>query len=85
MTDNPSDRVEPPKMAHTRNKLKYFTLEQTERFLSILDKDYTTTYKPHDRIDDTGKSYHVAEYNEKRCLPLQFGLFYQMALFCGMH
>ena len=84
VTDNPCDRVEPPRMAPTRDKLKYFTLEQTELFLSLLDKEYTTTCKAHDRIDDTGKSYHVADYSETRSIPLQFRLFYQMALFCGL-
>lgn len=83
-TDNPCERVEPPKMTPTRDKLKYFTLEQTELFLSLLNKDYTTTYKGHDRIDDTGKTYHVADYSETRNIPTQFKLFYHMALFCGL-
>lgn len=84
VTYNPCDRVEPPKMTATRDKLKYFTLEQTELFLSLLDKEYTTTCKAHDRVDDTGKTYHVADYSETRSIPLQFRLFYQMALFCGL-
>lgn len=84
VTDNPCDRVEPPKTVPTRDKLKYFTLEQTNIFLSLLDKEYTTTYKAHDRIDDTGKTYHVSDYSETRSVPLQFRLFYQMALFCGL-
>jgi len=84
VADNPCDRVEPPRMAPTRDKLKYFTLEQTELFLSLLDKEYITTCKAHDRVDDTGKSYHVADYSETRNIPLQFRFFYQMALFCGL-
>ena len=56
VTDNPCDRVEPPKQAPARDKIKYFTLEQTETFLSLLDKDFTTTCKAHDRVDDTDKT-----------------------------
>ena len=84
VTDNPCDRVEPPKQTAARDKIKYFTLEQTEIFLSLLDKDYTTTCREHDRIDDTGKSYHVAEYSETRRIPTQFKLFFLLAIFCGM-
>lgn len=81
--DNPCNRVEPPKITPERDKIKYFTLEQTQIFLQLLDQDYTTTYKAHDRIDDTGKSYHVADYCETRKIPTQFKLFFLMALFCG--
>ena len=84
VTDNPCNRVEPPKMTPTRDKLKFFTLEQTAIFLSLLEKDYAITHNAHDRIDDTEKSYHVANYTETRSIPLQFRLFYQMALFCGL-
>ncbi len=84
VTDNPCDRVEPPKQTPSRDKVKYFNLEQTELFLSLLDKDYSTTYKAHDRVDDTGKAYHVAEYSETRKVPTQFKLFFLLALFCGL-
>ena len=84
VTDNPCERVEPPKMTPTRDKLKYFTLEQTEVFLSLLDKEYLTTCRAHERIDDTGKTYHVADYSETRRIPTQFRLFFQLALFCGL-
>lgn len=82
--DNPCDRVNIPKQAPARDKVKYFTIEQTERFIGLLDRDYSTTYKTHDRIDDTGKSYHVAEYSETRKLPTQFKLFYLLAIYGGM-
>ena len=84
VTDNPCNRVEPPKLTPTRDSLKNFTIEQTELFLSLLDKDYQVKYKAHDRIDDTGKPYHVAEYSENKSLPTQFKLFFHMALFCGL-
>lgn len=82
--DNPCDRVDPPKLTPCRDKIKYFTLEQTELFLSLLDKEYITSYKAHDRISDTGKTYHVSDYSETRKIPTQLRLFYHLAVFCGM-
>ena len=82
--DNPCDRVEPPKQTPARDKVKCFTPEQTSVFLGLLDKDFTTTCKAHDRIDDTGKEYHVAEYHETRKISLQFKLFFLLAIFGGM-
>ncbi len=84
VTDNPCDRVEPPKQEAARDKIKYFTIEQTETFLSLLSKDFTTTCKAHDRMDDTGKTYHVADYSETRKIPTQYKLFFQLAIFCGL-
>ena len=82
--DNPCDRVDIPKQTPTRDKIKYFNIEQTERFIALLDKDYITTCNAHDRIDDTGKAYHVAEYSETRKLPTQFKLFFLLAVYGGM-
>lgn len=45
--DNPCDRVEPPKQTPARDKIKFFTIEQAERFISLLDEEYTTTCKAH--------------------------------------
>jgi len=82
--DNPCDRVDIPKQTPTRDKIKYFNIEQTECFIQLLDKDYITTCSAHDRVDDTGKAYHVAEYNETRKLPTQFKLFFLLAVYGGM-
>ncbi|MDC7289549.1 site-specific integrase [Blautia schinkii] len=82
--ENPCERVSPPKMARTCDKIKYFSLEQAEVFLGLLDREYTSSYKAHDRIDDTGKQYHVCDYTETRKVPTQFRLFFLLALFCGM-
>lgn len=82
--DNPCNRVDVPKQTPARDKIKYFNIEQTERFIELLDKDYTTNYSAHDRVDDTGKAYHVAEYSETRKLPTQFKLFFLLAVYGGM-
>ena len=80
---NPCDRVSPPK-AEEEESVKFFTLEQTQRFLSALDLDFVTVYKAHTRIDDTGKPYQVPEYQEKRSLPMQHKIFFYIALFGGL-
>ncbi|MFV0330218.1 MAG: tyrosine-type recombinase/integrase [Dysgonomonas sp.] len=81
---NPCDRVRAPGKRALDNKIKFFTLEQSEQFLALLDLPYYTTVKAHDRVDDTGISYHVAEYKEKRYIPTQYRLFYKVALLTGM-
>lgn len=83
VTENPCTRVKPPKQTPTRDKVKYFTLEQTELFIGLLDKDYAISYQAHDRTTGS-RTYHVAEYREHRRIPTQFKLFYLLALFCGM-
>ncbi len=81
---NPCDRVSPPKQKTVTNDIKHFTLEQAETFLKALELPYTTTYKAHDRIDDTGKKYHVEAYTETRSIPIQFKVFFNLALFGGL-
>lgn len=81
---NPCDRVSPPKQTKIVNDIKHFTLEQAEVFLNALDMDYKTVYKAHDRIDDTGKKYHVEDYKETRSISLQFKVFFNLALFGGL-
>lgn len=83
VTDSPSERVSPPKQVRGNN-IKFFTLEQTEAFLNALDEDYYIPIKAHDRVDDTGKPYHVNAYCEKKSITTQYKLFFHMALFCGM-
>lgn len=81
--DNPCDRVEPPKA--TQGKMvKHFTLEQAEAFLNTLNSGATIKKKAHDRIDDTGKTYHVDTYSEHKDIQTQFKVFFNLALFCGL-
>lgn len=81
---NPCERVSPPKDKKLADGVKHFTLEQAEIFLNALEMSYISTYKAHDRIDDTGKKYHVAEYTETRSIPTQFKVFFNLALFGGL-
>ena len=82
---NPCDRVSSPKeIKNIAEDVKHYTLEQSETFLNALEMEYMTKYKAHDRIDDTGKKYHVPEYTETRTIPLQFKIFFNLALFGGL-
>lgn len=83
VTDNPCARVTPPKQSKGKT-IKYFTLEQAEAFLNALEHEFSIPIKAHDRTDDTGKSYHVDSYVEKKTLPTQFKVFFNLALFCGL-
>jgi len=73
-----------PQTKKKEAELKYFTPQQALTFLASLDMEFETTYKGHKRIDDTGKPYFVGEYIEKRSVPTQFKVFFNIALFCGM-
>lgn len=64
-------------------KIKHFTYEQAKVFLEALDKPLVIKTSAHDRIDDTGKPYHVPEYQEKRTLDIQFRFLFHLALFSG--
>lgn len=81
---NPCEKVQLPKPNKDISDIKYFTPEQVNIFLQSLDESYSTTYKSHTRIDDTGKQYSVKEYTEYRTLPKQLKLFYILAIYTGM-
>ncbi len=81
--DNPCERVEPPRAVQSKT-VKHFTLEQTEAFLEALNGGLEIHIRAHDRIDDTGKGYHINEYRENKNIPTQFKVFFNLALFCGM-
>jgi integrase len=78
---NPCDRVKLPK-DKTSEKIKYFTFEQTETFLQALELEYTSDYKEHTRTLN-GSKYTVGAYQEKRGIPTQFKVLFNMALFGG--
>ena len=81
--NNPCERIEPPKSSEGKT-LKHFTLEQATAFLECLNSNIPITIQAHDRIDDTGKAYHVNSYTENKQIPTQFKVFFNLALFCGM-
>lgn len=66
-----------------KNEIHCFNIEQANTFLRILEEPVTTTYSSHCRtINNT--SYSVDEYTETRNIPLQFQIFYEIALLGGL-
>lgn len=66
------------------DKIKFFTPEQAAEFLDYIEKPYIIQTKGHNRIDDTGKGYHVADYDSIKILPLQIRVLFNLALFAGL-
>ncbi len=80
---NPCQNARLPKKNEEDTGLKYFTPQQSLMFLKSLDMVYETVYKGHDRIDDTGKPYHVNDYTENHKVATQYKVFFTLSLFCG--
>lgn len=80
--ENICDRIELPKIKEVE-KLRYFTLEQSRNFLNYLTKPLEYTYKAHDRIHQNGTPYKVKEYTQKKPIPLQFYVYYTLAIYGG--
>lgn len=81
---NPCTNAKLPKNNSATNELKFYTPEQSLQFLASLERSYETTYRGHQRIDDTGIPYMVDDYTETRKVPTQYKVFYNIALFCGL-
>lgn len=80
---NPCDRVKPPKLSYEATKIKYFTIEQANRFLKALDLKYVFNYSEHSRVSPNGKKHTVKAYKEVKTIPSQLKLFFYMALLGG--
>ncbi|MGN0169435.1 MAG: site-specific integrase [Lachnospiraceae bacterium] len=72
------------KCGSNTEKVKFLTEKQVYILLDALDKEYKAVFREHDRVDDTGKPYHVDSYTESYHLPLQLVTFYYVALFGGL-
>lgn len=83
VNENICQRVELPKAKESSESMKCFDLQQAKTFLDALTLTYTDTYKAHTRTDDTGKPYNVPEYKQEKTIPLQYQVFFNMALFGG--
>lgn len=81
-TDNPCRRTDPPRKEYAED-VKHYTLEQAATLLAVLDKPMQCPRKAHNRIDDTGKPYHVDSYIELQPIALKYKVFIYMALFIG--
>lgn len=80
---NPCRDAKIPRNEEEETTLKYFTPEQSLMFLRSLDMSFETVVKGHQRIDDTGILYIVADYTEAHELSLQLKVFFTLSLYCG--
>ena len=81
---NPCEKVRPPAVEQMSHTIKFFTPEQTIRFLQFVENPYTVHIREQDRIDDTGKPYHVNAYEMQRRFPLQTILMFELAVYTGL-
>lgn len=79
---NPCDRVELPKNSADVS-LHYFTRDQSLAFLDFLAEPFESTTAAHDRIDDTGKGYHVGQYTASYDTQYQFRVLFNLAIYGG--
>ncbi len=80
---NPCDKVR-IKAENPADKIKFFTPEQTAIFLDYIEKPYVIKTKGHQRVDDTGKTYTVDDYESIKMLPDQFRVLFNLAIFAGL-
>lgn len=85
IASNPMDRVQlkQTNIEPQEEKLRYFTQEQAEIFLSILDNPLVYQYSARHRLDDSGNVYSVTGYTSEHEIPLQMKLFFYLAMFSG--
>lgn len=84
ITENPCDRCELPKRQADLEGLHFFTKEQAQRFLLSLDEDYPVSYPARHRKDKkSGEIITIAPYTIMRRTPLQFKVFFYLALLGG--
>ena len=83
--ENPCQRCDerPPVKMKTGKELRYFNEDQSRRFLrDALTMEYDIKYGQRGRKSKkTGKAYTVKEYTVKRSVPLQWRLFFTMAVY----
>lgn len=79
---NPCDNCTLPKLKHDTD-LHYWELEQAKRFLAFLDQPYSFNVGKRKRIDYAGEYYDVSGYTATHKTPLQFKVFYTLAIYGG--
>ena len=80
---NPCDKVR-LQMTPTADKIKFFTTDQASKFLEHIEKPYTVNVKGHKRVDDTGETYTVGDYELAREIPEQLRVLFNLAIFSGL-
>lgn len=85
INENPCQRCDerPPVKMRTGKDLRFFNEDQARRFLrDALTMEYEIKFGQRGRKSKrTGKGYTVKEYTVKRTVPLQWRLYYTMAIY----
>ena len=82
--ENPCLRCEPLPVVRRDGKLHTFNEDQVNRFLNdALTKEYEFKFKSHTCKAGTQGEYEVQEYIEHRSVPLQFRVYFALAIFGG--
>lgn len=88
IVENPCNRCNPLPKVKAKKEIHYFTQEEVYRFLNeALEKEYPITFKEHTRTQD-GKDglkqiVTIKEYSERYSIPLQFKVFFTLAIYSG--
>lgn len=77
---NPCDKIR-LQGVDADEKVTFFTPEQTITFLEYIEQPYTIRVKGHKRIDDTGCSYTVGDYNIEKFIPEQIRILFILAIY----
>ena len=85
--ENPCLRCEPLPVIHRDGDLHTFNEDQVRRFLTeALTKEYEFQFKGHTRRYHevgSGEEFEVRDYTEHRSVPLQFRVYFTLAVFGG--
>lgn len=86
--ENPCRRCDPLPKIESKAVLHCFNEEQVQRFLNdALTREYSFTYSEHTRhysaYEGTHEEFTVHEFTEKRSVPLQFRVFFTLAVYSG--
>ncbi len=85
ISENPCQRCDerPPVKMKTGNDLRFFNKDQARRFLrDALTMEYELKFGQRGRKSKkTGKEYSVKEYTVKRTVPLQWRVYFTMAIY----
>ena len=73
----------PPKMKKDRDTIRYFDLDQAQRFLDFIETPQMITVPERTRKKKDGTPYKIKGYTKVKELESKYRVFFLLALFCG--
>lgn len=80
---NPCANIKPPKMKKARDTIRYFDLDQAQRFLDFIETPQVITVPERTRKKKDGTPYKIKGYTKHKELESKYRVFFLLALFCG--